>query len=312
MTYSQLGLICFGFGLFLFGLCYWGTTASGRRNAELGPVLVFDRDRQVLSLPRLSKSFNVEEVDCLCLVTASQHEEPVYEFQLQTKSGERHPVLASTAFYQLRCLTRDIASRATLFVVEQWVREGRPAKRPKIFGKKWLAFWSCAGCVVQEADDSVEIAYSSREEIWRGFLCSLAALGLGVFGVLFVLSLFGMGAEVDLMSVFRALGLVCLLCVAGLAAWDPKITRKFAADTICITEERGKPLGGRKHFHFEWGEIDLVGIEGQGAWPNNVCYRLYLQHKNRRQSVIMVSDSEEELDGIGRKLRGMLEKSRGL
>ncbi len=83
---------------------FWATLALGtltlggflthtiwfhRAERQRGPVLVYDSQKGTIGLPRESRVFRVEEVDCIWLVEGHAAGEPVCQLQLHSRLGDR-------------------------------------------------------------------------------------------------------------------------------------------------------------------------------------------------------------------------------
>src|SRR6267378_7767250 len=82
-----------------------------RRQQRLGPVLVFDSSQKTLNLPRLSKHFRADEVDCFCLVIASAGGDWSCQLQLHTHEGGRFLLVSAWSRRELEPMLRRIVSQ---------------------------------------------------------------------------------------------------------------------------------------------------------------------------------------------------------
>ena len=111
------GIIAAGFGGFAWltytkaPSLFWATLAIGcvtlggfltqvilfhKSEQQRGPVLVYDREKATIQLPRQSRTFSGEEVDCICLVDGHAAEDPVCQLQLHPRTGD--PLLLASAY----------------------------------------------------------------------------------------------------------------------------------------------------------------------------------------------------------------------
>jgi hypothetical protein len=68
-----------------------------RDQQQRGPVLVFDRKSATIALPRESRMFRSDEIDCICLVEGHAADEPACQLQLHLRSGD--PVLLASGYH---------------------------------------------------------------------------------------------------------------------------------------------------------------------------------------------------------------------
>jgi hypothetical protein len=62
-----------------------------------GPVLVYEKNSATFGLPRESRTFRANEVDCICLVDGHAAEDAVCQLQLHSLSGD--PILLASGYY---------------------------------------------------------------------------------------------------------------------------------------------------------------------------------------------------------------------
>jgi hypothetical protein len=76
-------------GVLTLGGFLTSVIAFYRRQERLGPVFTYDRKSGAIKLPRETRAFRPEEIDCLCLVAGHSADQPVCQLQLRAQSGER-------------------------------------------------------------------------------------------------------------------------------------------------------------------------------------------------------------------------------
>lgn len=85
-----------------------------RRQQGLGPLLVFDKYQKTIALPRISRRFTVEDVECFCLVMAQPGIELEVQLQLHTHKGEAFLLIPAFTRNELEPIIKGIASAASI------------------------------------------------------------------------------------------------------------------------------------------------------------------------------------------------------
>jgi hypothetical protein len=85
-----------------------GIVLKFRHQQRLGPVLVFDAREGVFDMPRHPKHLMIEEVDCLCLVTACEGGDWCSQLQLHTRQGGRFLLVPAWTRRELERMLNEI------------------------------------------------------------------------------------------------------------------------------------------------------------------------------------------------------------
>lgn len=99
---------------------------------RLGPLLVFDKNQKTIDLPRISRRFAVEDVECFCLVIAQPGIELEVQLQLHTHKGEAFLLVPAFTRNELEPIIKGIALETSIKAIcyteapktpEQWREE---------------------------------------------------------------------------------------------------------------------------------------------------------------------------------------------